>query len=118
MGKRTGRPRRGATLSPHQHMPSELAWQAWRLRRAGKTMGQIARRLGVGDPKNPTQIKRWVAATRRFEKTPAGQALLLSPVSSVERGRRYAITSEADLREGVARLNATPARQIEKAAAR
>ena len=32
--------------------------------------------------------------------------------------RRYAITSEADLREGVARLNATPARQIEKAAAR
>jgi hypothetical protein len=65
-------------------MPGELAWQAWRLRQARKTsgkrwtMGEIAQRLGVGDPRNPTQIKRWVADCTRYLKTPACQALLLS----------------------------------------
>src|SRR5262245_2380751 len=79
MGRKTGRTKKGSILSPGQHMPSELAWEVWRLRQRGHTMGQIASRLGVGDPKNPTQVKRWVADTNRYLRTPAGQALSLSP---------------------------------------
>lgn len=80
MGRKTGRRKRGLLLSPHQHMPTPIAWQAWRMRREKprKTMGQIAQLLRIGDPKNPTQIKRYVANCTKYLKTPGGQALLQS----------------------------------------